>query len=127
MSRRSTIVALTLASVLAFALGAATTFLFLVDRFATQVDKETDGLLIDRTMVLQSLRDGNTQFVEQHVESLAWNQVISVGRRKEQGEPPSAGVQEAIQYNCRHFSQQRAMLDPKLAEQRSYWCSLFSK
>ena len=127
MPRRSTIVLLTLASVVAFALGAATSFWFFAARIVAQVDNATDSLLVDRTMVLQYLRDGNTQFVEQHVESVAWNQVISVGHRKERGESPSPGVQEAIKYNCRHFSEQRAMLEPKLAEQRAYWCSLFSQ
>lgn len=127
MRRRTTIAALTLASVVAFVIGAATSFLFLAARFATQVDNISDGLLVDRTMLLQHLRDGNSQFVEQYVEALAWNQVISVGRRQEQGETPSPRIREAIQYNCRRFAQQKAALDPKLVEQREYWCSQFPK
>jgi hypothetical protein len=127
MPSRSTLATLTIAPILAFALGAAACFFLVTARFTSELDKLTDGLLIDRTVALQNLRDGNTRFVEQQIESLAWNQLITVGHRKERGELPSAAVQEAVQYNCRRFSTQKESLAPKVAEERAYWCGLLTK
>jgi hypothetical protein len=45
------------------------------------VDQSTEDALIDRTNVLQYIRTGDIKFAEQHVESIAWNQIVSMGNR----------------------------------------------
>ena len=82
-----------------------------------------EGMLIDRTLVLRYLRQGDFKFAEGHVESIAWNQIISIGNGAARGEAPSANAKEAVAYHCERFEQEKQSLDKTLASQRAYWCN----
>lgn len=86
------------------------------------VQQSTEDMLIDRTNVLQYMRTGDIKFAEQHVESIAWNQIISIGNRVADGHSVTARAREAVTYHCSQFSKQKSTMASKLAEERTYWC-----
>lgn len=101
-----------------FVLGLATSGWY----FYTWMASITEDALIDRTLVLQYIRQGDVNFAENRVESISWNQIISIGNRVARGQAPTARASEAVAYHCNQFEKKRPVLEKMLAEQRAYWC-----
>ncbi|MBL0731226.1 hypothetical protein [Piscinibacter sp. HJYY11] len=125
--QRRTILWFLLASVGSFALGAAVCFWFAFAYFSSYVDGLADRSLADRTLILQSLREGNSKFVEQHAESTAWTQIVLIGNRSQSGRPISREAKEAIKYHCDHFLKVKDSIGEGLAKHHEAWCVQLSK
>jgi hypothetical protein len=76
---------------------------------------------------LMLLREGKIDYVSNQLESLSWNQLVSIGHRMERDQAAPEQVDPAIQYHCNHFRAEKARLDSKLVEQRTYWCGVLEK
>jgi hypothetical protein len=118
MSTRKFILIAALVTPCVFVLGMATSGWY----FYTWVTASTEDALIDRTLVLQYIREGDFKFAENRVESIAWNQIFSIGNRAARGQTPTVRASEAVAYHCDRFKKQQPVLDITLAKQRAYWC-----
>lgn len=112
---------------LAFVLGGVASYWFFVVKLERVLNDNVDGLLLQKTEQLMLLRDGKIDYVSNQLESLSWNQLVSIGHRMERGQSAPDQVVPAIRYHCNHFRAQKAGLDSELVEQRTYWCSVLEK
>jgi len=120
--------ALTVLVAFAFLLGGIASYWFFIAKLERFVDDGIDGLLLQKTEQLMLLRDGKIDYVSNQLESLSWNQLVSIGHRMERDDQAAPEqVIPAIQYHCNHFRAEAARLDRKLVEQRTYWCSVLEK
>lgn len=92
MSTRKFIWIAVVAAPFLFVLGAAASGWY----FYTWVTSNTEDALIDRTLVLQYMRQGDVKFAESRVESIAWNQIISIGNRVARGQQPTVRASDAV-------------------------------
>jgi hypothetical protein len=122
--QRRFIVTYLLTAAVAFVAGAAVLWFVYLNRIEAQIRAAGDQLLLDRTMVLQFIREGHISHAESHLESTAWGRIVSVGNRVAQGEAAPPEVIPSIEYHCDHLRKFAEQRDPKLIEQRSHWCKL---
>jgi hypothetical protein len=78
-------------------------------------------------MVLQFVREGHKDDAEHQLDSISWNQMISLGHRVEKGEQVPEVVRPAINYHCEYFHAHKNGTNVRLEEQRAYWCTLLQK
>lgn len=112
---------------LAFIAGAGASFGYFFSKITRDIDTATESVLLEKTMVLQFLREGYKVDAEHQLDSISWNQMISLGHRIERGEPLPKVVRPAVDYHCEYFQAHKNGANAKLEEQRAYWCSVLQK
>jgi len=111
----------------AFLAGGITCYSYFFEKIIRQVDTSTEDLLLEKTMVLQFLREGHLSDADAQLESIAWNQMVSLGHRVEQGQSVPVRLRPAVEYNCNYFRAHEPTPYARPAELRSYWCALLQK
>ena len=72
---------------LAFIAGAGASFGYFFSKITRDIDTATESILLEKTMVLQFVREGHKDDAEHQLDSISWNQMISLGHRVERGTP----------------------------------------
>lgn len=121
MARARFAFTITIAVIASFMAGAAGAGWY----FYGWVNQSTEDALVDRTIVLQYLRTGDigdAKFAEKRIESIAWNQIISIGNRVAAGHPATLRASEAVTYHCSELKKQQLVPESNIARERAYWC-----